>query len=123
MLDMFLAATAHAQENAEAAPAGGLDAFLSGPFLMLIAMFAIFYFILIRPQQKKAKATRQMLEALRKGDEVITNAGLVGRITGINNDQVVVEIAPQVRVKMARNSVAQLVSAPAGASSGEEKKK
>jgi preprotein translocase subunit YajC len=122
MLDMFFAATAHAQEGAEATP-GFLESLVSGPFMMLIAMFAIFYFILIRPQQKKAKETRSMLESLRKGDEVITTSGMYGRVTGINNEQVVVEVAPQVRIKMARNSVAQVLSATAGAGSGEEKKK
>jgi preprotein translocase subunit YajC len=122
MLDMFLAATAHAAETADAAQEGGLNAFLSGPFLMLIAMFAIFYFILIRPQQKKAKTTRQMLESLRKGDDVITTSGIYGRITGINGDQVVIEIAPQMRIKMLRSGVAQAISG-AAAQSGEEKKK
>jgi preprotein translocase subunit YajC len=80
---------------------GGLSTFIP-----LILMFAIFYFLLIRPQQKKAKQHKAMLAAVRKGDRVITSGGLHGEITGITDDVVTMEIAPKVRVKVSRGSIA-----------------
>lgn len=77
-----------------------------GTFIPLILMFAIFYFLLIRPQQKKAKDHRAMIASLKKGDRVVSSGGLHGVITGITDDIVTVEIAPKVRVKVSRGSVA-----------------
>ena len=77
-----------------------------GTLLMMGAMFAIFYFLLIRPQQKKAKEHRTMLDALKKGDKIISSGGLHGVITGISDDAITMEIAPKVRVKITRGSVA-----------------
>lgn len=76
-----------------------------GAFLPLIIMFAIFYFLLIRPQQKKAKMHKEMLSSLRKGDRVVSSGGLHGVITGIADDIVTMEIAPKVRVKVSRGSI------------------
>ncbi|MFC1867526.1 preprotein translocase subunit YajC [Thermodesulfobacteriota bacterium] len=76
-----------------------------GAFLPLIIMFAIFYFLLIRPQQKKAKMHKEMLSSLRKGDRVVSSGGLHGVITGITDDIVTIEIAPKVRVKVSRGSI------------------
>lgn len=75
-------------------------------FVPLILMFAIFYFLLIRPQQKKAKQHKAMLGAVRKGDKVITSGGLHGEITGMTDDAVTMEIAPKVRVKVSRGAIA-----------------
>jgi preprotein translocase subunit YajC len=75
-------------------------------FIPIIAMVAIFYFLLIRPQQKKAKEHRDMLGALKKGDKVITSGGIYGEVTGIDNNAVTIEIAPKIRVKITRESVA-----------------
>ena len=75
-------------------------------FVPLILMFAIFYFLLIRPQQKKAKQHRELLSSLKKGDRVVSNGGLHGVITGLTDDIVTMEIAPKVRVKVSRGSVA-----------------
>lgn len=88
---------------------GGLGGLLAGPLPMLILMFVIFYFLLIRPQQKKAKAQREMIASLKKGDSVMTSGGIYGRITGINDAQVVMEVAPQVRIKVARSSISGVV--------------
>ncbi len=77
-----------------------------GAFIPLILMFAIFYFLLIRPQQKKAKAHKQLLAALKKGDRVVSSGGLHGLVTGITDDMVTMEIAPKVRVKVSRGSIA-----------------
>ena len=105
MLDLFFANAALAQEASE----GGFGG-LMGPLPMLVVMFAIFYFLLIRPQQKKAKANKLMLENIRKGDDILMAGGIFGRITGINGDQIVVEIAPQVRIKAQRSSVLRVVT-------------
>ena len=80
-----------------------------GAFIPLILMFVIFYFLLIRPQQKKAKLHKEMLGALKKGDRVISNGGLHGTVTGITDDVVTMEIAPKVRVKVSRSSVSAVM--------------
>lgn len=81
-----------------------------GAFIPLILMFAIFYFLLIRPQQKKAKEHKNMVAALKKGDRVVSSGGLHGTVTGIADDVVTMEIAPKVRVKVSRGSVAGVMS-------------
>ena len=80
-----------------------------GAFVPLILMFAIFYFLLIRPQQKKAKAHKQMLSAVKKGDKVVSSGGLHGVITGVTDDVVTMEIAPKVRVKVSRSSISGIL--------------
>jgi len=77
-----------------------------GAFIPLILMFAIFYFLLIRPQQKKAKLHKEMISSLKKGDRIVSSGGLHGVITGLSDETVTVEIAPKVRVKVSRGSVA-----------------
>lgn len=80
-----------------------------GAFVPLIIIFAIFYFLLIRPQQKKAKQHKQVLAALKKGDKVVSSGGLHGTITGLSEDVVTMEISPKVRVKVSRGSIAGVV--------------
>lgn len=83
----------------------------SGGFASLvpiILMFAVFYFLLIRPQQKKNKAHAEMIRSLKKGDRVAISGGIHGRITGVSDATLTVEIADKVRVKVARGSVALL---------------
>ena len=77
-----------------------------GAFLPLIIIFAIFYFLLIRPQQRKAKQHKQLLSELRKGDKVVSSGGLHGVITGMSDEVLTVEISPKVRVKISRSSIA-----------------
>jgi preprotein translocase subunit YajC len=76
-----------------------------GAFVPLILMFVIFYFLLIRPQQKKQKQHREMIGNLKKGDRVITSGGLHGRITGLTDTVVTLEISEKVRVKVARGNI------------------
>jgi preprotein translocase subunit YajC len=78
-------------------------------FIPIILMFVIFYFLLIRPQQKKSKDHRQMISNLKKGDRIITSGGIHGRITGMDDATLTVEIADKVRVKVARGNVSALV--------------
>jgi len=80
-----------------------------GAFVPLILMFAIFYFLLIRPQQKKAKMHKQMLSAVKKGDKVVSSGGLHGLVTGVSDDVVTMEIAPKIRVKVSRGSIAGIL--------------
>ena len=87
---------------------GGFSAFVP-----LILMFGIFYFLLIRPQQKKQKEHRGMLGNLKKGDRIITSGGLYGRITGITETAVTLEIAEKVRVKVSRGNIGGLVQTEA----------
>jgi len=82
-------------------------------FIPLILMFVIFYFLLIRPQQKKTKEHREMINNLRKGDRIITAGGIYGRITGIDDTTVTLEIADKVRIKLARQNVGALLQASA----------
>ncbi len=81
-------------------------------FVPLILIFIIFYFLMIRPQQKKMKDHRAVLDAIRRGDRIVTNGGLVGLVTKVNAEerQLDVEIAEGVRVKVMRDMVATVLS-------------
>ncbi|MDJ0815373.1 MAG: preprotein translocase subunit YajC [Desulfobacterales bacterium] len=100
--------------------AGGEGAGGFAGFIPLILMFVIFYFLLIRPQQKRTKEHRQMISNLKKGDRIITSGGLHGRITGMDESTLTVEIADKVRVKVARGNVANLAQ-PAAQTQPEKK--
>lgn len=82
---------------------GGAGGFAS--FVPLILIFVVFYFLLIRPQQKKAKQHQQYLSNLKKGDKVITGGGVHGQITGLTDTVVTLEIAENVRIKVNRASI------------------
>ncbi len=88
---------------AQGASAGGDAGLMS--FLPIILMFVLLYFLMIRPQMKRAKEQKAMVEALQKGDEVVTAAGIVGRITKLTDQYVTVEIAPNTEVVMQRSAV------------------
>jgi preprotein translocase subunit YajC len=92
-------------------PGGGTGGGL-GSFLPLILMFVVFYFLLIWPQQKKAKAHRQVLANLQKGETVVTSSGIYGTITGLTDTVVTLEIAEKVRIKVSRSAVAGVVKNP-----------
>ena len=97
--------------NAHAQAAGGAAA-APNPimsFLPLIILFGIFYFMLIRPQMKRAKEQRSMIAALAKGDEVLTSGGLLGRIEDIAEQFVVLEIASGVTVKMQKQAISAVL--------------
>lgn len=73
--------------------------------VMLVLMFAIFYFLLIRPQQKRAKQHKQLLEALKIGDQVVTAGGIHGKVAALQEDVVTLEVASGVRMKFNRSSI------------------
>ena len=78
-------------------------------FLPIILIFAVFYFLLIRPQQKRAKDHRALLSSLKVGDQILTNGGIYGRVTGLRDDVVTLEISDKVRVKVSRGHIAGVV--------------
>lgn len=81
-----------------------------GFMFVILATFAIFYFILIRPQQKKQKQLQKTIEALKKGDRIMTTGGIFGTIAGIKDTILVLKIADDVKIEMLKTSVASLIS-------------
>ena len=77
--------------------------------LPLILIFVVFYFFLIRPQMKQAKEHKQMVEALAKGDEIVTSGGLLGKITRVGDTFISVEIAPDIEVRVQKHSVSAVL--------------
>lgn len=100
MFFIFPVSVAYAQNGLGGGGAGGLLGMAP-----LILLFVVFYFLLIRPQQKRAKEHKQMVSLLTKGDNVVTSGGMHGRITNVADDVVTVEIADNVRVKVNRDSI------------------
>ena len=86
--------------------AGGMAAFQQ--IIPLVFMFAIFYFLLIRPQQKKAKEHKALLESMKKGDNVITAGGVHGKVTAVENELVTLEIANNVNIKITKSYIAAI---------------
>ena len=92
--------------------AGGGDAFSAiSSFIPLILIFGIMYFLLIRPQQKKLKDHKSMVSALRRGDQVVTQGGVIGKVSKVKEDgEVEVEIAEGVEVRVVQSTIAQVLS-------------
>lgn len=90
-------------------------------FLPLILVFAVFYFLLIRPQQQKAKEHRTMIANLRRNDEVITSGGIYGRVVELNEKVVTLEIAPNVRIRVDRPRIDSVIKGGKGGGAGEQK--
>jgi preprotein translocase subunit YajC len=95
---------------AQAAPAAGAPQ--ANPimtFLPLILLFVVFYFLMIRPQMKRQKEHRAMVSALSKGDEVVTNGGIAGKVDEVGESFITVEIAPNVKIKLQKGAVQQVL--------------
>ena len=101
----LIVSDAHA---ADPAPAGGAASGLMS-FLPLVIIFVIFYFLLIRPQSKRAKEHREMVAKLAKGDEVVAGGGILGRVTDVSESYITVEVADGVSIKVQRHAVAQVL--------------
>lgn len=95
-----MTSVAYAAGGGAAGGAGGIASFIP-----LILIFGVFYFMLIRPQQKQAKEKQQFLNELRNGNKVVTTGGIHGTITGLTDSVVTLEIADKVRIKVSRNSI------------------
>ena len=92
---------------------GGLDQSALVQFLPLVLIFVVFYFLLIRPQQKKQKEHRTMLDAVRRGDRVVTGGGILGTVSKVvSPDEVEVDLAPNVRVRVLRSTISTVLSKP-----------
>lgn len=99
-LDFFIA-SAYAQDAGQ--PSGLMS------FLPLIVIFIIFYFLLIRPQMKRAKEHRKLVAELSNGDEVVTNGGVLGRITNVGESFVTLELSENVKIKVQRHAIASVM--------------
>jgi preprotein translocase subunit YajC len=100
VLTFFPVALAFAEDAPQSSPMSSLLSMAP-----LAVLFVVFYFLLIRPQQKKAKDHRQMLSQIEKGDAIITTGGIHGRIAAVSEDSLTVEIADNVRVKVSKDAV------------------
>lgn len=96
-------------QDAYAQAGGGGTGSMLATFAPLVLIFVVFWFLLIRPQQKKAKEHREMVAALSKGDEVVTSGGLLGRITQVGDTFVTVELAAGIEVRVQRSAVSGLM--------------
>ena len=113
----MLISTAYAQGT------GLLDQSALIQFLPLVLIFIVFYFLLIRPQQKKAKDQRAMLDALRRGDRVVTGGGILGTVSKVvSPEEVEVDIASGVRVKVLRSTITSVLAKPDPAAAREAAK-
>ncbi len=103
--------TACPQPGAGGEGEGGLGGI--GAILPLVLIFVVFYFLLIRPQQKKQKAHRAMLQEVHRGDDIVTNGGIVGHVVKVGrDDNLLVEIAPDVRVRVMRTMISEVIRRP-----------
>lgn len=84
----------------------GTAAFMQ--FLPLVFIFVIFYFLMIRPQQRRMKEHRAMIDAVKKGDNVVTSGGLIGKVTRVQDNEVEVEIAPTVKVRVVKSTLSSV---------------
>ena len=102
---------------------GLLDQSALVQFLPLVLIFVVFYFLLIRPQQKKQRDHRTMLDALRRGDRVVTGGGILGTVSKVvGNDEVEVDIASNVRVRVLRSTITSVLAKPDPAAAREAAK-
>ena len=91
-----------------AGQAGGVAGFLTSPLLPFFLIIPIFYFLTIRPQQRRAAQHKAALEALKKGDEVVTAGGLIGRVNRLLEGEIELELAPTVRVRVVKSTLAEV---------------
>jgi preprotein translocase subunit YajC len=104
---MMFATAAQAQTTAPAAGGGGAQDLLL-QMAPLLVLFVLFYFLLIRPQQRRMKAHREMVAGVKRGDTVVLSSGIVGRVTGVGETEVTVEIAPNTPVKVVKGMIGEV---------------
>lgn len=93
---------------AAAAPAGAGAGGLTGTLVMFGLMFVVFYFLILRPQQKRMKEHQAMLAGLKRGDVVVTNGGLIGKVARVDDKEIQIELAENTRVRVVRHAIAEL---------------
>jgi preprotein translocase subunit YajC len=89
-------------------PPNDLVAFMASPLGLIIPMFLIVYLLMIRPQQKRLKDHRSMIDGVKKGDTVVTGGGLIGKVTRVDDDEIEVELAPNTRVKALKSTLSDV---------------
>ncbi|HVY86686.1 MAG TPA: preprotein translocase subunit YajC [Caulobacterales bacterium] len=106
---MFFITEAYAQAPGTA---GGPDSTMA--FLVqvapLVLIFIVFYFLMVRPQQRRMKAHQEMITALKRGDVIVTSGGLIGKVKSVQDDEVRVELAPNVEVRVVRSTISEVRS-------------
>jgi preprotein translocase subunit YajC len=100
---MFFATPAFAQT-----PAGGGVSDMLGPFLLPVALFALFYFMILRPQQARMKKHQAMLAAVKKGDTVVLSSGVIGKVSKVDDAELSIDIATGVTIKVVRSMVSEV---------------
>jgi len=96
---------------AQAGP-GGAGGSMMTNILPMVAIFAIFYFLVLRPQSRKAKEHTRMLSELKKGEEVVTSGGVIGKITGVTDNELILQVQEGVRLRVLRSAVQNKYVAP-----------
>lgn len=115
----MLISSAYAQ--AAGAASGSLDSQLMS-FAPLVLIFVVFYFLLIRPQQKRMKQHKEMLASIRRGDRIVTSGGIIGTVNKVvNNDELILEIADGVKVRVMRGMVSSVVAKTEPADTDDDK--
>lgn len=94
----------------------------ASPMLMMLLMFGVFYFILIRPQAKRQQDHQKVLRALDKGDVVVTRGGIIGKISGVKDDELIIEVQEKVRIRVLRSHVDGKYTAKTATSKSEDTK-
>jgi preprotein translocase subunit YajC len=101
---------AFAQTATPAAGGGGIQDLLTGPLPMVVLMMILFYFLLIRPQQKRQKDHQNMVKQLKRGDTVVLSSGVIGKVAKVEDNELGIEIAPTVVIKVVRSMVSEVRS-------------
>lgn len=110
MLEELFIATAYAQQAAQQAPQPpGFGEVFMRMLPMLLMVFTVFYFLVVKPQQQKLKAQEDMLNALEKGDRVLTSGGILGKVASVADDHVLVEVATNVKIKFLRSKIVKKI--------------
>jgi preprotein translocase subunit YajC len=107
-----LAQAANSSQGAQPAGGGGFGGLGGNPIILMVLIFAVMYFIVIRPQSKRAKETQKMLAELKKGDEVVTTGGIIGRISGIKDAEITLQVQEGVRIRIQRSAVTGRLKTP-----------
>jgi preprotein translocase subunit YajC len=119
---LFVAETAFAQGQAGGPPAQSFSEMLTRMLPMFAIVFMIFYFMIMKPQQDKLKAQKQLLESLKKGDWIVTSAGILGKVAGVEKDFVLIEISNNVRIKVEISHVTKRLEKEGGDKSDKSEK-
>lgn len=102
----MLISTAYAQAAGGAAAPGGMDMVIQ--FAPMVLILVVFYFLMIRPQQKRAKEHRALLAAVRRGDTVVTNSGIIGKVAKVQDGEVLLEVAEGVRIRVLKSTIGEV---------------